>query len=392
MGAGSGTPAPAPAPAVKAERPPAALVDQVRALPRTAGDRKQAMALHSQAMKVHAAKDFEESERLWAEAARADPSWSWPLYNLACSAALQGRSAAALAYLEMMRDRAPEPDMLRRLETDADLASIRRRPEFEALFVEIADGIHGRSRDVSCPEGMVRIPRGAVLMGSRDDVGDDVGNEHPQHEVVMQPYCIDKTEVMVKAYAACVAAGACSTTTAESCHREARLAHPVNCVDWEQAKAYCKWAGKRLPTEAEWEYAARGNDDRTYPWGEDEPTQANVANAANVAVGRTLPVGSFPKGASPFGVLDMVGNGLAWTASAYRPYAEHMDSADWDPGMTMIECARARPGEGSGVVCRQVQRPAVRGSLRGDHRIAHRYSALASDQDETIGIRCARGD
>jgi hypothetical protein len=95
-------------------------------------------------MKVHAAKAYADSERLWAEAARKDPAWDWPFYNLACSTALQGRADDAIAYLEMVRDRKPDPGMLARIETDKDLKSIRTRPEVKALIAAIADGILGR--------------------------------------------------------------------------------------------------------------------------------------------------------------------------------------------------------------------------------------------------------
>jgi formylglycine-generating enzyme required for sulfatase activity len=342
---------------------PAALIDQVRALPRTPGDRKQATALHRQAMQVHAAKDYDASERLWAEAARTDPSWAWPFYNLACAAAQQARPDAALAYLAMMRDRGPEPELLRRLETDGDLKAIRRLPAFEALYVEIADGIHGRLRDPGCPADMVRVREGGFLMGSPENVGDP--DEHPQHEVAMPAYCIDKIEVTVQAYAACVAARACSAR-APACRRDVRPAHPVNCVDWDQARAYCKWAGKRLPTETEWEYAARGDDDRTYPWGNREPDGKRV----HVAGDRTFPVGSFPEGKSPFGVLDMAGNVLEWTAGAHRSYANGADPPDEDTAEARV----------------------VRGGAPGDYRLAHRRVTEAAAQEPLIGFRCAYGE
>jgi formylglycine-generating enzyme required for sulfatase activity len=122
--------------------------------------------------------------------------------------------------------------------------------------------------------------------------------------------------------------------------RPDRQDHPVNCVDWFQARAYCAFVNKRLPSEAEWEYAARGGDGRLYPWGNEPPT-AHRLNACDVECqalgkrmgqrwpamyqdsdgwGATAPIGSFPAGASPFGALDMAGNVWEWTADWFDWY------------------------------------------------------------------------
>lgn len=212
-----------------------------------------------------------------------------------------------------------------------------------------------------CPEGMTYVGGGTFQMGS--EPGPEVPMiELPRHPVAVRPFCIDRTEVTVAAYAACEACEEPEKTVniKEISHRafefwnqfcnatrEGRENHPINCVSWEQAQAYCVARGARLPTEQEWERAARGQDDRVYPWGDAAPS-ANVANACGrecgdrltalrKAVGvsawpslhgdddgavSTAPVGSFSTGASPEGVLDMAGNVWEWTASAYCRYDE----------------------------------------------------------------------
>ncbi|MFJ6612596.1 formylglycine-generating enzyme family protein [Streptomyces sp. NPDC091289] len=113
--------------------------------------------------------------------------------------------------------------------------------------------------------------------------------------------------------------------------------HPVIGIAWEEATAYCRWLGERLgldvrlPTEDEWERAARGDDGREFPWGDEYRT--GLANLVDLGVGTTTPVGSFPEGASPFGVLDMAGNADEWTSTRYAPYpgapAEVPETEDW---------------------------------------------------------------
>lgn len=144
--------------------------------------------------------------------------------------------------------------------------------------------------------------------------------------IELPTFLIDRTEVTVGQYSACVEAGACSApNTRNDCNFGAsgRRDHPVNCVDWEQARAYCAWAGKRLPTEAEWEKAARGVDGRRYPWGDEgpTPTRANLSGAHD-GFSATSPVGRFLAGASPFGALDMLGNVSEWLDGLVRKRKE----------------------------------------------------------------------
>jgi formylglycine-generating enzyme required for sulfatase activity len=160
--------------------------------------------------------------------------------------------------------------------------------------------------------------------------------------IALSPYCIDRTEITVLEYRACVQAGGCLPTAPQEgwdCNwgKGGVDQHPINCVDWQMADSYCKWTGGRLPTHAEWEYSARGVEKRTYPWGTELPRPGLLNACGSECVGfwkrhysvdvagmyagsdgwqTTSPVGSFPHGASPFGLVDMAGNVSEWTADA----------------------------------------------------------------------------
>jgi len=178
---------------------------------------------------------------------------------------------------------------------------------------------------MSLSDGMVMlyVPAGDFLMGSLDGEGEK--DEHPQHTVHLDDFWIDETEVTNRMYRECVDAGSCkeparkNSYTREEYYDTPRfLDYPVIYVDWFQASRYCQWVGKRLPTEAEWEKAARSVDGRVYPWGNAEPG----AEHANFywLVGDTDRVGSYPAGASPYGALDMAGNVSEWVADWYGEY------------------------------------------------------------------------
>ena len=163
-----------------------------------------------------------------------------------------------------------------------------------------------------CKPGMVPIPAGTFTMGD-DKTTDKSG------DVKVAAFCMDRTEVTVTAYAACVKAGGCTpANTGSFCNAgvAGRQNHPINCVDWNQAEAYCQAQGLRLPTEEEWEYAARGTDGRLYPWGNAAPSNQLCWNRSGHS-NSTCAVGAYPKDRSPFGLVDMAGNVSEWTSSLY---------------------------------------------------------------------------
>ncbi len=169
---------------------------------------------------------------------------------------------------------------------------------------------------------LVFVPAGEFIMGSPGDDPQAFGNEKPAHSESVASFWIDRTEVTNAQYQLCLSAGACappartdSVTRSSYYDSPAFEDYPVIWVNWQQATAYCAWAGRRLPVETEWEKAARGTDGRAYPWGNQPPD--NTLLNFNLASGDTTRVGSFPNGASPYGALDMSGNIVEWVEDFY---------------------------------------------------------------------------
>ena len=217
---------------------------------------------------------------------------------------------------------------------------------------------------------MVMITSGSFIMG--DDNGEP--DERPARKVIVDTFWMDKFEVTYEHYERCVAAGKCREP--ENYSEVKNKKRPVVGVSWGDAAAYCAWAEKRLPSEAEWEKAARGDDGKTYPWG--DRIDCTLANYRECSRGRTLPVGSYPNGAGQYGTLDMAGNAWEWVADYYDPkyYRSAPESNPKGPITGKYRVARggswARPLFG--------MRAADRAGFKPDTR------------SDDIGFRCARDE
>ncbi len=210
---------------------------------------------------------------------------------------------------------------------EAEVKAIQKRRAEERRKREQAGGsevVASRKRATtpgSAEIEWVTIPGGTFMMGSENGEW----NENPVHRVTVRTFQIAKTEVTVRQYRACVQAGACTEPLpGPFCNwgEPGRDDHPVNCVDWNQAQTFARWVGGRLPTEAEWEYAARsGGKDWKYPWGNEAATcKRAVMNDGGAGCGRdsTWPVCSKPRGNTKQGLCDMAGNVWEWVQDWYH--------------------------------------------------------------------------
>jgi eukaryotic-like serine/threonine-protein kinase len=267
----------------------------------------------------------------------------------------------------------------------------------------------GAGASPGCPPGMVLIESGSMVMGARDLTPDT----KPTHPVTLTSFCFDLTEVTTSAYLACVTKGVCERPPEKvswpgikkadvelysplcNASKKGREEHPINCVAWSMADGFCKSRGARLPTEAEWEFAARGGkDQRTYPWGNDPPGPRHL-NACGKECAKwfashgetvgtmydaddgyvfTAPVGSFREGAAASGAQDLAGNVSEWTADWYGKYAA---DAVTDP-------------QGPATGTERVVRGGAFTSFVGDWtRPAYRWKTDPETLNHGIGFRCA---
>lgn len=222
---------------------------------------------------------------------------------------------------------------------------------------------------------MVFIPNGIFTMGSNN--GEE--NESPEHEIYLDNYWIDKTEVTNAMYYECVKSGGCESPLSDGfiapkdhLTNQDRAKYPVVFVSWDNAEKYCQWVNRRLPTEAEWEKAARGSDKRIYPWG-NEPPNPDLLNFNN-NIGDVMPVKSFPLGASPYGVMDMAGNAVEWVADWYGYYEDSSSNNPTGPSNGNFRINRGG------------------GFFQSDHevRVTGRYTISPGYRESgDFGFRCA---
>src|SRR5215208_5166586 len=243
--------------------------------------------------------------------------------------------------------------------------------EDEMVLISAGEFTMGRSAKdefTSCQERSQDCQRSAFM------------DEEPVHHVVLDAFSIDKNEVMNTLYKACEDQGACTPPQESNSNTQASYygnptfdEYPVIYVTWDQARTYCEWRGARLPTEAEWEKAARGTDARTYPWGEKiDETFANF----NYSVGDTSAVGSYEDGKSPYGVYDMAGNVWEWVADWYSDTYYGRSPAENPPG----------PASGG----MRVLRGGSWGLVGLSVSTSYRYARDPAESGPDLGFRCAK--
>lgn len=263
------------------------------------------------------------------------------------------------------------------LSEDSVVPSATTAPESTLTYSETQTPLPTEITDAK-GVAMMLVPEGVFTMG---DSGRIYGKEWPIHNVYLDAYYIDKYEVTNSHYKTCVDAKVCDPPKETNSHTDISYYgnpkyddNPVIYVDWTMSKTFCEWRDTRLPTEAEWEKAARGVDGYMYPWGEDiDSTGANVGNTD------TVPVGSYKKDKSPYGVYDMAGNVLEWVADFFS-YSYYQNSPSSNPLSAF--------GEGR----------SVRGGSWSDYFYSYKLRTFnrnwvdPANAYNNLGFRCARSD
>ncbi len=238
------------------------------------------------------------------------------------------------------------------------------------LFLLLATACQSQPTTPPVQESMVQVPAGWFLMGQNEGPR----SNQPQRRVYLDAFTIDKTEVTKEAFGSFVDANGYQASGWHEEDVENQADEPVVGVLWRDADAYCRWAGKRLPTEAEWEKTARDTDGRRYPWGNQwRPDRANIAESGH---GDVIAVGSYPTGASPYGALDMAGNAAEWVADYFAFGYYHHAPAHNPPGPDRVMDHVLRGGSWA--------------SPREHAQTYFRDSSHSARPNVRVGFRCAR--
>ncbi len=264
----------------------------------------------------------------------------------------------------------------------------RRAPAARVQAESTDDGVVRSTEGVDgpCPAGMLLVEGGTFPMGSPEGEGE--ADEHPLRRVTVSSFCIDRHEVTVGDY------GVYWERTGRRADAEPdhaplcnwghgdRAAHPINCVDWNLARRYCEWSGhpggaRRLPTEAQWEFAARGREGRIYPWGNLLPG-ARACWSGLLPRTTTCAVGTHAAGATPTGIHDLAGNVWEWTADRWSPSYDPASLRDPE-GSTVDSGQRVFRG-GAAVV-----------SVASALRTASRGRNAEAMRSRAVGVRCVQG-
>ncbi len=276
------------------------------------------------------------------------------------------------------------PDMLAQAEDTLDIVNkLGLDDEQEARYRQLREKVEQRHKQsnempVAAPlldRSMVLVPAGEFTMGS---VGGDP-DEQPVRKVYVGAFFMDKHQVAVSQYARFLeATHQDSPPEWTLMNKQTNQSRPVVNVDWGEADAYCKWAGKRLPTEAEWEKAARGTDGRTYPWGNEPPTKLYATSGKDIWSSHTAtsPVGTLEAGKSPYGIYDMAGNVWEWVGDWYDQDYYKSGPLQNPPGPRKGDFKVVRGGSW--------------GSGTDDLRAANREVHVPSFRGFGTGFRCAK--
>ena len=243
--------------------------------------------------------------------------------------------------------------------------------------------------ETNCSEGICAVPGGLFWRGQASGDADAC----PLHQVELSAFRIDQTEVSQGEYRECVDAGACKRSDDE-CNYIAKTWDgdsdrlPVICVDYIRASSYCEWKGGRLPSEAEWEKAARGEEGAVFPWGERAPLceDANFRFVSWYCQQSVVEVGSYPQTVSAYGLLDTLGNAWEWTADSYDA-RWYWDASRVDPGEP--ESCAISPDADRGDCTHKVIRGGAFNTTQQNTRASVRSPAEPGRADLNLGLRCA---